>query len=141
MYNILIKFGVPRKLIILIKKWLDGTQSKVRIGNYLSSSFPIENSLKQGDALSPLLSNFVLEYAIKEGTGLNLNGTHQVLTYVDDVNLIEESILKFYLYLLSSLPPPCYLEAFSPEVFILVRRKKYKKCITYSIRIQLEITI
>jgi len=48
----------------LIKACLDGTQSKVRIGNYLSSSFSIENGLKQGDALSPLLFNFALEYAI-----------------------------------------------------------------------------
>jgi Reverse transcriptase (RNA-dependent DNA polymerase). len=42
LYDILIKFGVPRKLVRLIKTCLDGTQSKVRIGNYLSSSFPIE---------------------------------------------------------------------------------------------------
>ena len=35
--------------------------------NYLSSSFPIENGLKQGDALSPLLFNFALEYAIRTG--------------------------------------------------------------------------
>ena len=60
MYDILIKFGVPRKLVRLIKTCLDGTQSKVRIGNYLSSSFPIEKGLKQGDALSPLLFNFTL---------------------------------------------------------------------------------
>ena len=53
LYDILIKFGVPKKLVRLIKICLDGTQSKVRIGNYLSSSFPIENGLKQGDALSP----------------------------------------------------------------------------------------
>ena len=64
LYDILIKFGVPRKLVRLIKTCLDGTQSKVRIGNYLSSSFPIENGLKQGDALSPQLFNFALEYAI-----------------------------------------------------------------------------
>ena len=42
------------------------TQSKVRIGNYLSSSFPIENVLKQGDTLSPLLFNFAHEYAIRK---------------------------------------------------------------------------
>ena len=61
LYDILIKFGVPKKLVRLIKVCLDGTQSKVRIGNYLSSSFPIENCLKQGDALTPLLFNFALE--------------------------------------------------------------------------------
>ena len=47
---ILMKFGVPKKLVRLIETCLDGTQSKIRIGNYLSSSFPIENGLKQGDA-------------------------------------------------------------------------------------------
>ena len=45
---------------------MNGTQSKVKIGNYLSSSFPIENGLKQGDALSPLLFNFALENAINK---------------------------------------------------------------------------
>jgi Reverse transcriptase (RNA-dependent DNA polymerase). len=61
LYNILIKFGVPKNLVRLIKTCLDGTQSKVRIGNYLSSSFQIENGLKQGDVLSILLFNFPLE--------------------------------------------------------------------------------
>ena len=35
LYNILIKFGIPKKLVRLIKTSLDGTQSKVRIGNYV----------------------------------------------------------------------------------------------------------
>jgi hypothetical protein len=35
--------------------------SKVRIGKRLSDSFPIQNGLKQGDALSPMLFDFALE--------------------------------------------------------------------------------
>ena len=66
LYEILINFFVPRKLFRLIKSCIDGTQSKVRIGNYLSSSFAIDNGLKQRDALSPLLFNFSLEYAIRK---------------------------------------------------------------------------
>jgi Reverse transcriptase (RNA-dependent DNA polymerase). len=61
LYDILIKFCVPRKLVILIKTCLVGTQSKVRIGNYLSFGFPIEKGLKHGDTLSPLLFNFAQE--------------------------------------------------------------------------------
>jgi hypothetical protein len=45
---------------------LDETYNKVRIGKYLSDNFPIQNDLKQGDALSPLLFNFALEYAIRK---------------------------------------------------------------------------
>jgi hypothetical protein len=40
--------------------------SKVHIGKHLSDSFRIKNGLKQGDALSPLLFNFALEYAIRK---------------------------------------------------------------------------
>ena len=66
----------------------------MRIGNYLSSSFPNENGLKQADALLLLLLNFALEHAIRMAQetrlGLDMTGTDQVLAYVDDVNLIGE---------------------------------------------------
>ena len=52
--------------------------------------FPIENGLKWGDDFSPLLFNFVLEYAIRKVQ--DMNGTQQILAYADDINLIGVEI-------------------------------------------------
>jgi hypothetical protein len=89
LYNILVELGIPMKLVRLIKMSFNKTGHKVH--KQLSDNFPIQNSLKQGDALSPFLFNFALEYAIrkvwKTQVGLKLNGT-QLLAYADDVNLL-----------------------------------------------------
>ena len=51
--------------------------------------------MKQGDTPSPMLFNFAVQYAIRRvhvnRDGLKLNGTHQLLAYADDVNILGGS--------------------------------------------------
>jgi hypothetical protein len=75
---------------------LNETYSKVRISKHSPESFLIQNGLKQGYALSPLLFNFSLKHTIRKvqenQVGLKLNGTHQLLAYADNVNLLGDNI-------------------------------------------------
>jgi hypothetical protein len=96
LYNNLIEIGVSMKLVRLIKMCLNETYSKVHIGKHLSYSFSQQIDLNPGDALSPLIFNPALEYAVRKvqetQVELKLNGTHQLLAYVDDVNLLGDNI-------------------------------------------------
>jgi retron-type reverse transcriptase len=71
------------------------TCSTVCTDKQLSNTFPIQNGLKQGDALSPLLCNFTLEHAIRKvqenQMELKLNGTYQLMFFADDVNLLGDT--------------------------------------------------
>jgi len=55
LYNILIEFGFPIKLLRLIKLCLREMYSRVQGGKHLSDMFPIMNGVKQGDASLALL--------------------------------------------------------------------------------------
>jgi len=89
------EFVIPKNLVRLIKMCLNETYRKVGIGKNLTDTFPVKNGLKHGDALSPLLFNFVSDYAIKKvqvnQDGLKCNGTRQLMVYADDVNILGGS--------------------------------------------------
>jgi hypothetical protein len=46
LYNILVEFGIPKKLVRLIKMYLNEIYSKIRTGKPLSDKFPIQKGLE-----------------------------------------------------------------------------------------------
>jgi hypothetical protein len=51
LYNTVLEFDIPKKIVRLIKMYLNGTYSKDGVGKHLCDKFPIQNGLKQGDSL------------------------------------------------------------------------------------------
>jgi hypothetical protein len=60
-YNIFREFGVHMSVVRMIQMCLNETYNKVRTDKHLSDSFPIQNGLKQGDDLTPLLFSSALD--------------------------------------------------------------------------------
>jgi hypothetical protein len=83
------------KLVSPIKICINETYSKICTGKYLSDTFPIQNGLKKGHALSPTLLNFAFEQAIRKyqenQEEMELSGMHQLLVYAD-ITFLSENI-------------------------------------------------
>ena len=94
LYNILIEFGIPTKLLRLIQTCLSETYSRVRVGKNLSVSY--DEWFETRKCSIATVFNFVLEYAIRRvqvnQDGLKLNGTLQFLVDADDVNILGGSV-------------------------------------------------
>jgi hypothetical protein len=86
--------STPMTLVMLIKMCSSETFRKGHMCKCWSDAFPIQNGLKQGNASSPLLFSFALEY-MKNVQGnkerLEVNGTHQFLV-CGDINLLGENM-------------------------------------------------
>jgi hypothetical protein len=72
------------------------TYRKVHVSKLLLDALPIQKGLKQGDALITTAFQFCFRIAIRKfqenQVGLELNRTHQLLFYADEVNLLGDSI-------------------------------------------------
>jgi len=95
LYNIMAEFGFPRKLIRMTAVCLSGVRSRVVANGRIGDAFAVNTGLRQGDGLSPLLFNLVLEKVVRclENVpgGVNLGGCIKELGYADDLDLLGET--------------------------------------------------
>ncbi|KAL4084186.1 hypothetical protein QTP88_028016 [Uroleucon formosanum] len=94
--NILKEFRFPSKIVSLIRASINQTDIKVKTANTTSQPVRVTTGLRQGDALSPVLFNLVLEKIVREmnvSEGIALGQiTIGLLAYADDIALLGDDI-------------------------------------------------
>lgn len=76
---------------------MENTQYRVKVDYTVTSIFSVESGLKQGNALSPILFNIVLEKVIRElqcteeGSGAINNRAVRLFGFTDGLDIIEET--------------------------------------------------
>ncbi|XP_039452873.1 uncharacterized protein LOC120431820, partial [Culex pipiens pallens] len=92
LWKIMDENGFPGKLIRLIKMTMDGARCCVKISGAESDSFTSLGGLRQGDGISCLCFNVVLEGVMRRA-GFNMRGTifsksNQFICFADDMDIV-----------------------------------------------------
>ena len=97
LWEILSHYGIPNKIISIIKMLYRDFQARVICGMELTDSFPIKTGVKQGCMLSPLLFTFCIDWLMKQTTkhaSRGISWTFQKsledLDFADDIALISQ---------------------------------------------------
>ncbi len=94
--DVLIKYGVPAKFIDRFKLLYNNLQSRVLINGFTTNAFPLERSVKQGDALSCVLFDFCIDVLVRnifnenKIVNIRINTFHipKAIAYADDVAIL-----------------------------------------------------
>ncbi|KAL4103878.1 hypothetical protein QTP88_019213 [Uroleucon formosanum] len=96
LFKILKEFNMPKKLINLIKATMENSEIKIKKANFTSKPFKVTSGLRQGDALSPILFNLVLERVVRDmniSEGVTLGQSKiSLLAYADDIAILGDNI-------------------------------------------------
>jgi len=96
LYTIMLDFNIPRKLVRLTRLTMENSESRVNIQGNLTDPFKLNQGLKQGDGLAPMLFNLALEYAARKTTANTnaalLHKSTQLARYADDINIVGRNV-------------------------------------------------
>jgi sorting nexin-29 len=97
LFGAMMEFGIPPKLITMVKTTMTNVQCSIRIQSHLSEPICTTCGVRQGDALACLLFNIALEKVIWD-SGIQTRETIffktvQILPYADDIDLMARTTL------------------------------------------------
>ena len=98
MWRIVALHGIPGKSVKIMKSLYDGSESCVRVNQGHTNFFNIDSGVKQGDALSLLLFNIVLDFTVKKdentGRGIEWFAERRLrdLAYANDICLVADDL-------------------------------------------------
>ena len=98
MWKIVELHGVPREIVNIMKSMYEGSGSCVRVSQEQTDFFNVDRGVRQGDSLSPLLFNIVLDFVMRkvraaEG-GIEWSAGRRLrdLAYVDDICILADDL-------------------------------------------------
>ncbi|VDP37335.1 unnamed protein product [Schistosoma curassoni] len=98
LWKLLRHYGVPQKIVNIIRNSYDGLHCKIVHGRQLTNSFEVKTSVSQGCLLSPFLFLLVIDWIMKTSTsegkrGMQWTSRMQLddLDFADDLALLSQS--------------------------------------------------
>ena len=94
LWNILRHYGIPQKIINIIKMLYSNFHAKVICGSKLTEDFGIETGVKQGCILSPFLFCLAIDWVMKESVDNNMTGIRWTLSKtLEDLDSTDDIIV------------------------------------------------
>ncbi|MCP4238259.1 MAG: hypothetical protein GY770_32620, partial [Aestuariibacter sp.] len=97
LWKLLRHYGVPVKIVSIIRKSYEGMSCRVMHGQHLTESFQVRTGVRQGCLLSPFLFLLAIDWIMRQTTSLGRNGIRWMLmgtqTQLDDLDFADDLAL------------------------------------------------
>ena len=97
LWKLMRHYGVPGKIVSLIRKSYEGMSCRVVHGQHLTERFQVRTGVRQGCLLSPFLFLLAIDWIMKETTSLGRNGIRWMLmgsrTQLNDLDFADDLAL------------------------------------------------
>ena len=98
LWKILQAYGLPPKIINLIKMFYDNFECSIILGNTITEAFPVKSGVRQGCILSPILFLITIDWVMRQATSLRARGLQwiifshpQDLDFADDIAILSST--------------------------------------------------